>query len=238
MVDEENEREDAEECGDSEGDKVAFIRQAPVLYPDKYQGGNEEDERAQQGIDGSRARFGLGILVALWSCRPDRGRGCLGLDRFGRFDLGEHGDDAFAIGVARRRIDGPKCRDFLRACAGELLFECAFAVEGQFGRGLFLMLFEVVEDVREAGVVPVNPGIGGVLEQFFVGVGSGKFAGVRGDEFFAPYFRPRAGKVFCPQRTVALKGQREMGVIRDFEDAVKCSDEGLATGHKGVRGET
>lgn len=86
--------------------------------------------------------------------------------------------------------------------------------------------------MREAGVVPVNPGIGGVLEQFFIGVWVAKFTEVCVDESFLPDFRPCAWKVFCPQFAVALKGQIEMVVIRYLEDAFECVDERFAVGHE------
>ena len=165
-----------------------------------------------------------GLLRGL--CRLNGGRG-----RFGRFDAGEHFDDAFAIAVVGSGIDAPEGGDFFGARAGKFLFEFAFALQRKFVGCFFLMLSEVVENVREAGVVPVNPGIGGVLEQFFIGVCVAKFTEICVNEFFPPDFRPCAWKVFCPQVAVALKGQIEMVVIRDFEDAFECVDEGLAVGH-------
>ena len=83
----------------------------------------------------------------------------------------------------------------------------------------------------EAGVVPVNPGIGGVLEQFFIGVYVAKFTQICVNEFLPPDFRPCAGKVFCPQVAVALKGQIEMVVVRYFEDAFERFEECFAEGH-------
>ena len=154
-------------------------------------------------------------------------RGC-----FGRFDAGEHFYDAFAIAVVGSGIYAPEGRDFFGTRAGKFLFECAFALKRKFGGCFFLVFFKVVENMREAGVVPVNPGIGGVLEQFFIGVCIAKFLEICVDEFFALDFRPCTGKVFCPQFAVALKGQIEMVVIRYFEDAFECVEECLAVGHE------
>lgn len=209
---------------------MAFVRESPVLYYNKYKGGDKEDERAQQCIYRLCGGFGLrrivdcGLLRGL--CRLNGRRG-----RFGRFDAGEHFDDAFAIAVVGSGIDAPKGGDFFGTCAGKFLFEFAFALQRKFGGCFFLMLSEVVENVCEAGVVPVNPGISGVLEQFFIGVCVAKFTEICVDEFFSPDFGPRAREVFCPQFAVALKGQIEMVVIRDFEDAFECVDERLAVGH-------
>ena len=158
-------------------------------------------------------------------CRLNGGRG-------GRFDAGEHFYDAFAIAVIGSGIDAPKCRDFFGTRAGKFLFECASSVRRKFGGCFFFVCSKVVENMREAGVVPVNPGIGGVLEQFFIGVCVAKFTEICVNEFFSPDFRPCAGEVFCPQFAVALKGQIEMVVIRYFEDAFEWGDERLAVGHE------
>ena len=208
---------------------MAFVRVSPVLYYSKYKGGDKEDKRAHQGISRLCGGFGLrrivscGLLRRL--CRLNGGRG-------GWFDAGEHFYDAFAIAVVGSGIYAPKCRDFFGTCAGKFLFECAFLLKRKFGGCFFLMFSKVVENMCEAGVVPVNPGIGGVLEQFFIGVRVAKFMEICVNEFFSPDFRPCAGEVFCPQFAVALKGQIEMVVIRYFEDAFECVDERLAVGHK------
>ena len=151
--------------------------------------------------------------------------------RFGRFDAGEHFYDVFAIAAVGSGIYAPKGGDFFGTCAGEFLFEFASALKRKFGGCFFFVFFKVVENMREAGVVPVNPGIGGVLEHFFIGVCVAKFTEICVNEFFSPDFRPCAGKVFCPQFAVALKGQIKMVVIRYFEDAFKCVDERLTVGH-------
>lgn len=160
------------------------------------------------------------------SCGLYGRRGC-----FGRFDAGEHFYDAFAIVVVGSGIYAPEGRDFFGTRAGKFFFECAFALKREFGGCFFLVFFKVVENMCEAGVVPVNPGIGGVLKQFFIGVCVAKFTEICVDEFFASDFRSCAGKVFCPQFAVALKGQIEMVVIRYFEDAFECVEECLAVGH-------
>ena len=213
---------------------MAFVWEPPVLYYSKYKGGDKEDKRAHQGI--SRLCGGFGLRGRAWGVSRGllrglgwlNGRGC----RFGWFDAGEHFYDAFAIAVVGRGIYAPKCRDFFGTRAGKFLFECASSVRRKFGGCFFLMFSKVVENMREAGVVPVNPGIGGVLEQFFIGVCAAKFTEICIDEFFSPDFRPCAGEVFCPQFAVALKGQIEMVVIRYFEDAFECVEECLAVGHE------
>ena len=208
---------------------MAFVRVSPVLYYSKYKGGDKEDKRTQQCISRLCGGFGLrrivscGLLRRL--CRLNGGRG-------GWFDAGEHFYDAFAIAVVGGGIYAPEGRDFFGTCAGKFLFEFAFALKREFVGCFFSMFSKVVENMREAGVVPVNPGIGGVLDQFFIGVCAAKFTEICVDEFFPPDFRPCAGKVFCPQFAVALKGQIEMVVIRYFEDAFECVDERLAVGHK------
>ena len=206
---------------------MAFVREPPVLYYNKYKGGDKEDERAQQCI--SRLCGGF-YLRRIASCGLLRRYGRRG--RFGWFDAGEHFYDAFAIAVVGSGIYAPKCRDFFGTRAGKFLFERASSVRRKFGGCFFLMFSKVVENMREAGVVPVNPGIGGVLDQFFIGVCAAKFTEICVDEFFPPDFRPCAGKVFCPQFAVALKGQIEMVVIRYFEDAFERVDERLAVGHE------
>ena len=206
---------------------MAFVREPPVLYYNKYKGGGKEDECAYQGIYRLCGGF---YLRRIASCGLLRGlNGWRG--RFGRFDAGEHFYDAFAIAVVGSGIDAPEGGDFFGTRAGKFFFEFAFALERKFGGCFFLVFSEVVENMREAGVVPVNPGIGDVLEQFFIGVCVAKFTQICVDEFFAPDFRPCAGKVFCPQFAVALKGQIEMVVIRYFEDAFECVEECLAVGH-------
>ena len=209
---------------------MAFVRESPVLYYNKYKGGDKEDERAQQCIYRLCGGFYLrriascGLLRRL--CRLKGWRG-----RFGRFDAGEHFYDAFAIAVVGSGIYAPKSGDFFGTQASKFLFERAFALKRKFGGCFFSVFSKVVENMREAGVVPVNPGIGGVLEQFFIGVCVAKFLEICVDEFFPPDFSPCTGKVFCPQFAVALKGQIEMVVIRYFEDAFECVDECLAVGH-------
>ena len=203
---------------------MAFVWVSPVLYYSKYKGGDKEYKRAHQGISRLCGGFGLRRIV---SCGLYGRRG-----RFRWFDAGEHFYDAFAIAVVGSGIYAPKCRDFFGTCAGKFLFECAFALKRKFGRCFFLMFSKVVKNMCEAGVVPVNPGIGGVLEQFFIGVRVAKFMEICVNEFFSPDFRPCAGEVFCPQFAVALKGQIEMVVIRYFEDAFEWGDERLAVGHE------
>ena len=202
---------------------MAFIWEPPILYYSKYKGGDKEDKRAHQSI--SRLCGGF-VLRGVASCGFYGWRG-----RFGWFDAGEHFYDAFAIAVVGSGIYAPEGRDFFGTRAGKFLFECASSVRRKFGGYFFFVFSEVVENMREAGVVPVNPGIGGVLEQFFIGVCVAKFKEICVDEFFSPDFRPCAGKVFCPQFAVALKGQIEMVVIRYFEDAFECVGERLAVGH-------
>ena len=209
---------------------MAFVRESPVLYYNKYKGGDKEDERAQQCIYRLCGGFYLRLIASCGLLRRlHRLNGWRG--RFGRFDAGEHFYDAFAIAVAGSGIDAPKGGDFFGSRAGKFLFERTFALKREFGGCFFLVFSKVVENMREAGVVPVNPGIGGVLEQFFIGVCVAKFLEICVDEFFPPDFRPCTGKVFCPQFAVALKGQIEMVVIRYFEDAFECVDERLAVGH-------
>ena len=210
---------------------MAFVRESPVLYYNKYKGGDKEDERAQQCIYRLCSGFYLrriascGLLRRL--CRLNGWRG-----RFGRFDAGEHFYDVFAIAVVGGGIYAPEGRDFFGTRAGKFFFEFELSVKRKFGGCFFSVFSKVVENMREAGVVPVNPGVGGVLEQFFIRVCVAKFTEICVDEFFSPDFRPCAGKVFCPQFAVALKGQIEMVVIRYFEDAFECVDERLAVGHK------
>lgn len=206
---------------------MAFVRESPVLYYNKYKGGDKEDERAQQCIYRLCGGFGLRRIVDCGLlCRLNGWRG-----RFGRFDAGEHFYDAFAIAVVSSGIYAPKGGDFFGTRAGKFLFECAFALKRKFGGCFFLVFSKVVENMCEAGVVPVNPGIGDVLEQFFIGVCVAKFLEICVDEFFPPDFSPCTGKVFCPQFAVALKGQIEMVVIRYFEDAFECVGERLTVGH-------
>ena len=206
---------------------MAFVRESPVLYYNKYKGGDKEDERAQQCIYRLCGGFYLRRIASCGLlCRLNGWRG-----RFGRFDAGEHFYDAFAIAVVGSGIDAPKGRYFFGTCAGKFLFECAFLFGREFGGCFFFVFSKVVENMREAGIVPVNPGIGGVLKQFFIGVCVAKFTEICVDEFFSSDFRPCAGKVFCPQFAVALKGQIEMVVIRYFEDAFECVDERLTVGH-------
>ena len=193
------------------------------MYYNKYKGGDKEDERAHQGISRLCGGFDLRGIAR---CGLYGRRGC-----FGGGDAGEHFYDAFAIAVVGGGIYTPEGRDFFGTRAGKFFFEFALSVKRKFVGCFLLMLAKVVENMREAGVVPVNPGIGGVLEQFFIGVGATKFTEICVDEFFSPDFRPCAGKVFCPQFAVALKGQIEMVVIRYFEDAFECVDERLAVGH-------
>ncbi len=210
---------------------MAFVRESPVLYYSKYKGGGKENERAQKCIYWLCGGFGLRGGV---SCGLLRRLGRLNgwRSRFGRFDAGEHFCDAFAIAVVGSGIYAPKCRDFFGTRAGKFLFEFAFALKRKFVGCFFFMFSKVVQNMCEAGVVPVNPGIGGVLEQFFIGVCVAKFTEICVNEFFSPDFRPCARKVFCPQFAGALKGQIEMVVIRDFEDALEWVDECLAVGHK------
>ena len=202
---------------------MAFVRESPVLYYSKYKGGDKEDKRTHQGISRMCGRFDLRGIA---SCGFYGRRG-----RFGWFDAGEHFYDAFAIAVVGGGIYAPEGRDFFGTRTGKFLFEFAFALKREFVGCFFFMFSKVVKNMREAGVVPVNPGIGGVLDQFFIGVCAAKFTEICVDEFFPPDFRPCAGKVFCPQFAVALKGQIEMVAIRYFEDAFEWGDERLAVGH-------
>ncbi len=207
---------------------MAFVRESPILYYSKYKGGDKEDKRAHQSISRLCGGFNLRGVASCGLLRRLNGwRG-----RFGWFDAGEHFYDAFAIAVVGSGIYAPKGRDFFGTRAGKFFFEFASSVRRKFGGCFFFVFSEVVENMREAGVVPVNPGIGGVLKQFFIGVCAAKFTEICVDEFFPPDFRPRAREVFCPQFAVALKGQIEMVVIRYFEDAFECVDERLAVGHE------
>ena len=207
---------------------MTFVWESPVLYYKKYKGGDKEDERTQQCIYRLCGRFYLRRIASCGLLRRLNGwRG-----RFRWFDVGEHFYDAFAIAAIGSGIYGPKGGDFFGTRAGKFLFECASSVRRKFGGCFFFVFSEVVENMREAGVVSVNPGIGGVLEQFFIGVCAAKFTEICVDEFFPPDFRPRAREVFCPQFAVALKGQIEMVVIRYFEDAFERVEECFAEGHK------
>ena len=168
---------------------MAFVRESPVLYYNKYKGGDKEDERAQQCIYRLCGGFYLRLIASCGLLRRLRRlNGWRG--RFGRFDAGEHFYDAFAIAFVSSGIDAPKGGDLFGTRVGKFLFECAFALKRKFGGCFFSVFSKVVKNMCEAGVVPVNPGIGGVLEQFFIGICVAKFLEICVNEFFPPDFRP------------------------------------------------